>query len=173
MSTDKLDQYGRKLITSQQGINILLSGRSIDHSLFVDSDDLIKYNTHVEAILGLGQLNKGSDLTCKVDEFHEQMSNQWFTPEPFASIDVTEYVVSLCKTDAEMQRVAEELIMFDERGLYDLLRFLIYFVDYMRKNKLVWGVGRGSSVASYVLFLIGVHKVDSIKYDLDIKEFLK
>jgi DNA polymerase III alpha subunit len=37
----------------------------------------------------------------------------------------------------------------------------------------VWGVGRGSSVASYVLFLIGVHRIDSMKYNLDYKEFLR
>jgi DNA polymerase III alpha subunit len=43
----------------------------------------------------------------------------------------------------------------------------------MRSNNIVWGVGRGSSVASYVLYLLGVHKVDSIKYGLDIREFLK
>jgi DNA polymerase III alpha subunit len=43
----------------------------------------------------------------------------------------------------------------------------------MKENKIVWGVGRGSSVASYVLYLIGVHRIDSIKYDLDIREFLK
>ena len=54
-----------------------------------------------------------------------------------------------------------------------LLKYLKYLVDTMRENKIVWGVGRGSSVASYVLYLIGVHKIDSIKYELDIKEFLK
>jgi DNA polymerase III alpha subunit len=54
-----------------------------------------------------------------------------------------------------------------------LLFYLKYLVDAMRENKIVWGVGRGSSVASYVLYLIGVHRIDSIKYDLDIKEFLK
>jgi DNA polymerase III alpha subunit len=43
----------------------------------------------------------------------------------------------------------------------------------MRENDIVWGVGRGSSVASYTLYLIGVHKIDSIKYELDINEFLK
>jgi DNA polymerase III alpha subunit len=37
----------------------------------------------------------------------------------------------------------------------------------------LWGVGRGSSVASYCLYILGVHKVDSIKYELDIHEFLK
>ena len=50
---------------------------------------------------------------------------------------------------------------------------MIYLVDYMRKNKIVWGVGRGSSVASYVLYLIGVNKIDSIKYKLECQEFLR
>jgi DNA polymerase III alpha subunit len=50
---------------------------------------------------------------------------------------------------------------------------LIYIIDTMRKNNIVWGVGRGSSVASYILYLLGVHKVDSVKYNLHIEEFLK
>jgi len=43
----------------------------------------------------------------------------------------------------------------------------------LRKNNIVWGVGRGSSVASYVLFLLGVHKIDSMYYELSVDEFLK
>ena len=43
----------------------------------------------------------------------------------------------------------------------------------MRDNGVIWGVGRGSSVASYVLYLIGIHKVDSMYYDLPINEFLR
>jgi DNA polymerase III alpha subunit len=78
-----------------------------------------------------------------------------------------------CTTDAELQRVADELMLFQERDLFNLLRWLKYFVDTMRANQVVWGVGRGSSVASYVLYLIGVHKINSMYYDLDISEFLK
>ena len=66
-----------------------------------------------------------------------------------------------------------ELTEFKTRNLFPVLKVLIYIIDTMRKNNLVWGIGRGSSVASYVLYLIGVHKVDSLKYNLDIKEFLK
>jgi DNA polymerase III alpha subunit len=54
-----------------------------------------------------------------------------------------------------------------------LLKYIKYLVDTMREHKIVWGVGRGSSVASYALYLIGVHKIDSVKYGLDINEFLK
>ena len=66
-----------------------------------------------------------------------------------------------------------ELLLYQERGMFDLLRFLVYIVDVMREQDIVWGVGRGSSVASYVLYLIGVHKIDSLYYDLDIAEFLR
>jgi DNA polymerase III alpha subunit len=63
--------------------------------------------------------------------------------------------------------------MFKERNMENVLRFMIFFVDFMRENNIVWGVGRGSSVASYCLFLIGVHKVNSLQHNLNIKEFLK
>ena len=71
------------------------------------------------------------------------------------------------------QRAGDELMKFQDRDLFPMLNFMKYFVDTMRKKNVVWGVGRGSSVASYVLFLIGVHIIDSIYYDLDINEFLK
>jgi len=76
-------------------------------------------------------------------------------------------------TQEQINRVVEELEQYRSRNLYPILRALIYIIDTMRKHKIVWGVGRGSSVASYVLYLLGVHKVDSLKYNLDIKEFLK
>jgi DNA polymerase III alpha subunit len=66
-----------------------------------------------------------------------------------------------------------ELVMYKERGLFPVLQLLVYIIDIMRKHNLVWGVGRGSSVSSYLLYILGVHKVNSYKYDLDIKEFLK
>lgn len=63
--------------------------------------------------------------------------------------------------------------MYQDRDAFDLLRYLKYLVDTMRANNVVWGVGRGSSVASFVLYLIGVHKINSLSYDLDPTEFLK
>ena len=43
----------------------------------------------------------------------------------------------------------------------------------MIEHQVIWGVGRGSSVASYVLYKLGVHRVDSMYYDLDPQEFLR
>jgi DNA polymerase III alpha subunit len=94
-------------------------------------------------------------------------------PKEYKDLDIAEYVLSLCKQDYELQRVGQELLLYQERDLFDLLRYLKYLVDTLRKNNVIWGVGRGSSVASYVLFLLGVHKIDSLYYNLDIEEFLK
>jgi len=88
-------------------------------------------------------------------------------------LDIAEWLISQCKTDAEIERVGAELLMYQERGMFDLLRQLKYIIDTWRKNNIVWGVGRGSSVASYVLYLLGVHKINSIKYNLDVHEFLR
>ena len=73
----------------------------------------------------------------------------------------------------ELQRAGEELLLYQERNLFNLLRYLKYLVDVMKKNHLIWGVGRGSSLASYVLYLLGVHRINSMYYDLDPREFLR
>ena len=73
----------------------------------------------------------------------------------------------------EWVRVTTEFEEFKKRGMLNLLKYMVYLVDYMRKNNIVWGVGRGSSVASYILYLIGVHKIDSIQFALDWREFLR
>jgi DNA polymerase III alpha subunit len=73
----------------------------------------------------------------------------------------------------EITRVDEEWLAYQDRNMEDLLRYMVYLVDFMREHNIVWGVGRGSSVASYILYLIGVHKVNSIQFGLDWREFLR
>jgi hypothetical protein len=108
-----------------------------------------------------------------IDTFHRTRQETWHMPEEYKTLDIAQYILDLCKTDEELQRVGQELLLYIERDLFDLLRYLKYFVDTMRKNNVVWGLGRGSSTASYVLYLLGVHKINSIYYDLPIEEFLK
>lgn len=113
------------------------------------------------------------DPMTTVEDFDLQCTSNWHMPDSYKTMDIVVWVLDQCKTDVELQRCGEELIMYAERDLLDMLRYLKYLVDHMRANNIVWGVGRGSSSASYVLYLIGVHKIDSIYYDLPITEFLK
>jgi hypothetical protein len=94
-------------------------------------------------------------------------------PEQYQSMDIAAHVLGLCSTEAELQRCGKELLLYQERDLFDLLRFMVYMVDTMTEHRIIWGVGRGSSVASYVLYKLQVHQIDSMYYNLDVEEFLR
>jgi len=108
-----------------------------------------------------------------LEEYDHRCQHNWHMPEEYKQLDIAEHVVAMCDTPEKLQRVGHELLLYQERGLFDLLRYLKYLVDVMRDNHVIWGVGRGSSVASYVLYLLGVHRIDSMYYDLDAGEFLR
>jgi len=114
-----------------------------------------------------------TDISLSVDEYDLMNQHRWLMPEEYQQLDIAQHVIDCCKTEDEMQRAGRELLMFQERNLFNLLRYLKYLVDTMRANNIIWGVGRGSSVSSYVLYLLGVHRIDSMYYDLDPGEFLR
>jgi len=169
----KYDQYGQGYTDSNELCNLLYRNPQLDISLFQVTDSL-EYNRSVaELHAELDLLDSYHKIDMSVEEFDRVLQSNWRMPEEYKNLDIAAYVLSLCREDYELQRVGEELLLYQERDLFDLLRYLKYLVDTLRKNNIVWGVGRGSSVASYVLFLLGVHKIDSLYYDLSIDEFLK
>jgi len=169
----KYDQYGQAYTDSNELCNLLYKDPKLDISLF-QIEDSIEYNRSVaELHAELDLLDSYHKIDMSVEEFDRVLQNNWRMPKEYKDLDIAKYVLSLCKQDYELQRVGQELLLYQERDLFDLLRYLKYLVDTLRKNNVIWGVGRGSSVASYVLFLLGVHKIDSLYYNLDIEEFLK
>jgi DNA polymerase III alpha subunit len=120
----------------------------------------------------LGITPKATFDSPDLESFDRFNQKSWFIPDNYFP-NLVEYLYGCCKTKEETDRVSEELEAFIEHGMLDLLFVLKYIVDTLRENNVVWGVGRGSSVASYVLYLIGVHRINSLKYNLDWQEFLR
>jgi len=102
-----------------------------------------------------------------------EFSNEWFMPQSYKDLDVVAYFAAKASTDEQTLRIAEELDLFLASGNEFLLKYVIYLSDIIRENNVVTGVGRGSSVSVYLFFLAGLHKVNSIKYNLDYREFFK
>jgi len=150
----------KHLADEQIGIELLYRGQDLSDVAFDDIDRFNKFATELE-------ISPISDISLISKEFN--------IPQHYKELDVEKYIHGkLVERDPdEIGRVETELDMYRERGLFPVLQLLIWIVDTMRKHNLVWGVGRGSSVSSYLLYILGVHKVNSYKYDLDIKEFLK
>lgn len=168
------DRYSNPILSVEEVRTALLYGNDIDDVMVDEPDEITRFNKYAEQMLDrVITINAPVDDVVDPETYHNIRSHDWRIPQHYKDLDVKTFLLNKCKSDAELERVNTEYKMFEERDLIPLLQFLVYIVDYMRENKLVWGVGRGSSVASYCLYLIGIHKVDSLKYDLPINEFLK
>lgn len=171
----EIDSYGRTIINEQEALESLYSGKvqNLENLFFTDNVS-VQFNLAVkenaDKIPTISNYDKPSE---DLDMFDEANRSNWFMPEEYLDFPIHQWLLDQCSTDEQKQRVEEELLLFIQHNVFDVLFYLKYLVDTMRENNIVWGVGRGSSVASYILYLIGVHKIDSIKYNLDIKEFLK
>jgi DNA polymerase III alpha subunit len=137
------------------------------------NEDFEKYNTALKKnYVDSTKLEKLDIIQLDIEEFDKINQENWFIPKEYKNLDIKSYILDRT-SEQTIDRVNEELNLYDKYNIIDVLKVCVYIVDTLRKNNIVWGVGRGSSVASYVLYLIGIHKVDSIKYELDINEFLR
>ena len=173
MKTDKL---GIPRFSNKDLVDMIYSGHADKvHVVLCDaSDDIDKFNKAM-ADQGMGLLQKYIPIDVEQKDFDTALQSEWFMPDEYKELDIEAFLLGKIggKLTTEWARCIEELEAFQERDMYPLLRYMIYLVDFMRENNIVWGVGRGSSVASYVLYLIGVHRINSIQFDLDWREFLR
>ena len=146
-----------------------LSGLNIDDIAVVEQFNAAR-RQNADPVPDLALFEQTVD---NIKEFDSKNQENWFMGESYKDMDIAKWLVEQCTTPEELDRVGQELMLFVQHDMIEVLKYLKYLVDTMRQNNIVWGVGRGSSVASYCLYLIGVHKVNSIKYELDIHEFLK
>jgi hypothetical protein len=170
------NKFGEVILDENDIFDHVMRGHDILKLRDVTVADL-SFVSSLESVLdhqiSLDTWRQASSESMTVQEFDRQQQANWFMPAEYQHLDIAAYVLALCDTDEQLQRVGKELLMFQERDLFPMLRYLKYLVDVMRSHDMIWGVGRGSSVASYVLFLMGVHRIDSLYYDLDPGEFLR
>ena len=169
MKTDKYDQI---ILTENDLCDLymrdptrtikdcLVDGKISLDNLFLSSENLPVLIEYVESKLSVKEVDETNQLN-------------WQMPKEYYELDIAKWVLDQCKNEEELQRAGDELLKFHERNMFPLLQYLKYLVDTMRRNNIVWGVGRGSSVASFVLFLIGIHRINSLYYQLSVDEFLK
>jgi len=168
----KTDTVGQIILDESDLFELIMQGRDLESV----TDALVDGTVDVEAVAYW--LERVPEFTYWTEPdtqrvFDDMQQSTWHMPDEYQQLDIAELVIGMCDTEAKLQRVAHELLLYQERGLFDLLRYLKYLVDVMRDNHVIWGVGRGSSVASYVLYLLGVHRIDSLHYDLNAEEFLR
>lgn len=167
-----IDKFGNNIYQTKDILHLFYT-TNIDAILSV----IVEPSSDIELFeknsgISLKKINKEIYDLLDIKEFDQTCQTDWFIPEEYKTIDIEEFLVHQCPKK-NYQRLIDELQEYKSRNLLPLLKTLKYLVDTFRKNNVLWGVGRGSSVSSYTLYLLGVHKIDSIKYNLDWQEFLR
>lgn len=151
-------------------LDLLYSERSLVGVIAEPSADVDLHNATDQLLdSGYGAIATGSQGIYGSTDWNRH----WTTPEPWDGADVESICLTRCESQEERDRVRLEMAMFRERDMEPALRHLLYLVDHWRSNGVLWGVGRGSSVSSLVLFLIGINRINPLEFHLDIGEFLK
>lgn len=71
------------------------------------------------------------------------------------------------------ERLAVELDFFIRSGNIGFLLKLHELINKFKEDGVVWGVGRGSGSASLTLFVLEVHDVDPVLYNIPFSEMSK
>lgn len=164
------DKFGNPIYQTHDLFELVYKGyTNFEEVIVEDNKDIKTFELHSGR-----QLKKHNPEieTFSIEEFDKICQEDWFIPEEYKNMDIEGYLVHICPKE-NYQRLIDELQEYRARNMLPLLRILKYLVDTLRKNNILWGVGRGSSVSSYVLYLLDVHRIDSIKYKLDWREFLR
>jgi DNA polymerase III alpha subunit len=168
----RLDKYSNPIFSEQDLFDAIYKGYqfNVNDTVIVERTDAVK---ELEKQIGF-RFVPTYEPHFDVADYDRACQSNWNMPSEYKTLDIESWIWTQCPPwDPQHTRVTEELAAFKTRNMMDLLRWLKYFVDTCNKNNVVWGIGRGSSVASYVLYLIGVHHIDSIKYNLEWQEFLR
>lgn len=170
----KINNYGEVELTDKEAFEALYTGKIKNlEGVYVDSIGSYNHARDINADR-IPQLTLiKHDEFDSVEMFDEANQLTWFMPKEYESFPIVDWLFDQCKNDEQRNRVELELKLFIQHDMFHVLYYCKYLVDTMRANNILWGVGRGSSVASYILYLIGIHKIDSIKYELSIEEFIK
>ena len=168
----KTNDHGDVIFSEEDVIELLYTNPDFDITKLY-FEDIAKYTESLKELgVDLPVINT-APARPNLSEFDKLNCGKWHMPEKYYQINVLQWLLDKCQTDDERLRVQEEYDLFERKEFVKVLQFLIYFIDTLRANNVVWGVGRGSSVASFCLFLIGVPKINPMLYGLDIREFLR
>lgn len=174
------NEYGQVFFSVDEITEYMYSDITNMINYLDDTAEIEKWNQHCKHF-EIETVTQEPVLQTDVKQYHQILSQNWVTPEPYNSIDINKILIDRMElleiatpeyTTYLTQEIEHWYTLFPQ-GPEDLWKFLHYMIETCKEHDIVTGVGRGSSVSSLVLYLLDVHCVDPVKYNLNYKEFLR
>lgn len=159
-----LFENGISIVDDDYAISLLIKeGHLPEHIKVIKSEDSEKY------------YNKyGEDISFKEIEY-DITPNMDYDEKRFD--EIIELLFHKRRDDVNdidhQKRFIAELDFFIDNGLQSLIIKMYDMIEQFKQEKVVWGVGRGSSCACYIFYLLDIHDINPIKFDIPFKEFSK
>jgi DNA polymerase III alpha subunit len=134
------------------------------------------------------QYNKSSGYATPIDTWEDSGEGtekgpnpetfEWTIPKKYLDLDVAELCINALEekklnSDVYIERLSWELLQMETKDMHQFVRCLLYVTHRFKEDGVLWGVGRGSSCASLIMYLLGINKVDPVKYNIPAEEFFK
>lgn len=169
-----INEYGQIVLNTEQMIDMMLKQGVIDNVIISDDDEVEKYEKFsAKFYKEYKSIKKEIPIKASPTQYFNDLSSRWIIPKKYYDYDIVKILSSRCKSNTELERLVIELREFIKRDQVKIILAMFYLVDWLRENNIVWGVGRGSSVASFVLYLIGINRINPLDFDIDLSEFFK
>lgn len=164
----KLDRVllrdGTSIVSPRRYAQMLIEGQDVSGIHVLDSFDAdvynFKYSTDISREIELVEVHPVQSHDASEEMFNALVESILSSPR---FKDSEEY----------QKRIEDELEFFVRTSNVVFLIECHRLISQMKENGDVWGVGRGSSCASLLLFILGVTDIDPVKYDIPFSELSK
>ena len=157
-------ECGHSIVSEYEMARSILKGNQ-SKSLVFKSEASDYYDAKYETCTSIDE-SMVTDQCETTDHAHTQEDYQYV-------VDLLMKSDRLSHDEQSLKRLEQELEFFD-REHHILFIIQVYgLISQFKNDNVVWGVGRGSSCASYVLFLLEVHDINPVAFDIPFSEMSK
>lgn len=164
-----ISECGNMVLTTEGVIDMMMLAKDMHGVLIENTPELIK---------GLPVLEGAIVYDPDTDDVKEI---KWAMFD-MTETEIIDEIIDRCKNgkhadlmndDAYMNRIEQELVEVVNEQQEGFILSVAMICDTLDQNGILRGFGRGSSCASLLLFMLGVHDVDPVMYDIPMSEFFK
>lgn len=114
-----------------------------------------------------------ADISIEIEDIHPTPDNQHTEEELNRLVELLTESARYSDNQKFVERLAVELDFFRRTYNIKFILKVIEVINNFKENDVLWGVGRGSSCASLVAYVLYINDINPVEYNIPFKELSK